>query len=90
MQPKICLFLVDNSSYLKKSKGVKKSAAGKRPQKENEDVLSNKKYLRHSINRIQSENHEIGTCEITKISLSCFNYKIHILNNRFDGLVLSY
>ena len=42
MQPKIYLFLVDNSSYLKKSKGVMKSAAGKRPHKENEDVLSKK------------------------------------------------
>ena len=33
------------------------------------DVLLNNKYLRHSINRIQSKDHRIGTYEIVKISL---------------------
>ena len=30
----------------------------------------------HSMNRIQSKNHGIGTYEINKISLSCFDDKI--------------
>ena len=44
------------------------------------------KCLRHSMNRIQSKNHIIGTYEINKIS--CFDYKIHIPNHGYDGLAL--
>ena len=33
-------------------------------------------FLRDSMNRIQSEDHRIGTYEINKISLSCFDDKI--------------
>ena len=31
-----------------------------------------------SMNRIQSKDHRIGTYEINKISLSCFDGKIYI------------
>ena len=31
-----------------------------------------------------------GTYEINKISLSCFDYKIYIENNGYDGLALGY
>ena len=46
--------------------------------------------MRHSMNRIQSIDHRIGTYEINKISLSCFGDKIYIQNNGFDGLVIGY
>ena len=36
------------------------------------DVLLNNKFLRHSMNRIQSKIHRTGTYEIYKISFSCF------------------
>ena len=42
------------------------------------------------MNRIQSENHRIGNYEINQISLSYFDDKMHILNNRYDGLALGY
>ena len=57
---------------------------------EYKDVLLDNKCLRHSMNRIQSKNHRIGTYEINKVSLSCFDDKIYILNNGYDGLVLGY
>ena len=57
---------------------------------EYKDVLLNKKCLRHSVNRIQSKDHRIGTYEINKISLSCFDDKIYIQNNGCDGLALGY
>ena len=41
------------------------------------------------MNRIQSKNHKIGTYEI-KISLLCFDDKIHILDNGIDVLDKSY
>ena len=40
-----------------------------RSHNEYEDVLLKKKCLRHSINRIQSKDHRIGTYEIKKIAL---------------------
>ena len=33
--------------------------------------------------RIQAKKHKIGTCEIDKISLSCFDGKRYVLN---DGI----
>ena len=57
---------------------------------EYKDVLLNNKCLRHSINRIQSKDHRIGTYEINKISLSCFDDKIYIKNNGYDGLAPGY
>ena len=35
-------------------------------------------------------DHGIGTYEINKISLSCFNDKTYIQNNVCDGLALCY
>ena len=49
-----------------------------------------KSCLRHSMDRSQSKNHKIRPYEITKISLSCFNDKIYIQNNGYDGLALGY
>ena len=42
------------------------------------------------MNRIQSKGCRIRTDQIIKISLPCFNDKIHIQNNRYDGLALGY
>ena len=57
---------------------------------EYKDVLLNKKCLRHSVNRTQSKDHKIGTYEIKKIYLSCFNDKMYIQSNECDGLALGY
>ena len=57
---------------------------------EYKDVLLNKNCLRYSMNRIQSKDHRIGTYEINKISLSCFDAKVFIQNNGYDGLLLRY
>ena len=47
------------------------------------DTLFNKKVLRHKMKRIQSKKHKLGTYEINKKSLSCFDDKIFVLN---DGI----
>ena len=52
------------------------------------DVLLNNKCIRHSMNRIQSKDHRIGTYVMNKISLPCFDDKIYIQNNGYDGLVI--
>ena len=40
--------------------------------------------------RIQSKYHKIVSFEIKKISLSCFDEKIYIQNNRYGELTLGY
>ena len=37
------------------------------------------------MNKIQIKDNRIGTCEINKILLSCFDDKIYIQNNGYDG-----
>ena len=52
------------------------------------DVLFNKKIIRNKMKRIQSKKHKLGTSEIDKISLSCFDNKTYVLD---DGIyALSY
>ena len=42
------------------------------------DVLFNKKIIRHRMKRIQTKKHKLGTNEIDKISLSCFDDKRYV------------
>ena len=42
------------------------------------------------MNTIQSKNHRIGTYVPQQIFSSCFDDKIYILNNGYDGLALGY
>ena len=53
---------------------------------ENKDVLLKNKCIRHTMNRIQSKEHRIGTYEINKIQLPFFDDKICIKNSEYDGL----
>ena len=47
------------------------------------DTLFNKKIMRHKMKRIQAKKHKVGTYEIDRISLSCFDDKRFVLN---DGI----
>ena len=49
------------------------------------DVIFNKKIIRHKMKRIQAKKHKIGTYEIDKTSLSCFDDKRRVLD---DGIHL--
>ena len=58
---------------------------------ENEWVLHtlfNKKVLWHQMRRIQGKKHKLGTHEINKISLSCFDDKIFVLDDGIHTLRL--
>ena len=79
--PKMYLCLVRDKIEHKKAKGVNKNVLATISYNEYKDILLNKKCLRHSMNRIQSKDHKIGTYEINKISLSCFDNKIYIQSN---------
>ena len=42
--------------------------------------------MRHTMKRIQSELHKIGTYEICKMFLSCFDDKTYILGDGINSL----
>ena len=89
LKSKMYLFLEHNDEH-KKAKGVNKKVVAKIGHNEYKDVLWNNKHIRHSMNRIQTKDHRIITYEISKISLYCFDDKIYIKNNGYDGLALGY
>ena len=45
------------------------------------DTLFDKKVIRHKMKRIQGKKRKIGTYEINKTSLSCFNDKRFVLDD---------
>ena len=42
--------------------------------------------MRHEMKRIQSKLHQIGTYNVRKIYLSCFNDKIYMLDDGINNL----
>ena len=49
-------------------------------------VLFNKKFIRQKMKRIQAKEHKIGTYEIDKISVSCFDDKRYVLDDEVNSL----
>ena len=62
--------MVDNNSEHEKAKDVNRNVVATTSHNEYKDVLLNNKCIRHSMNRIRSKNHRIGTYEIKKFH--CF------------------
>ena len=54
--------------------------------KEFYDTLFQKKILRDKMRGVISKNHNVGTYEANKISLSCFDDKRYILRNGINTL----
>ena len=76
LKSKMHSMLLDNGKESNTAKGVNIATEFK----EYEDTLINKKIIRHKTRRIQSKKHKIGTYEVNKISLSCFDDKRCILD----------
>ena len=79
------LVTIDNEEN-KKAKGVNKNVVKNIRHREYIDVLFNKKMIKHKIKRIQSKLHKIGTYDVCKISLSCFDDKRYILDDGINSL----
>ena len=60
MKAKTYPFLVENNEH-KKAKDVNNNAVATIRHNEDKDVLLNNKYIRHSMNRIESKDHIIET-----------------------------
>ena len=79
LKSKMYFLLSDDGKESNTAKGINISTEFN----EFKDTLFNKKVIRHKMKRIQSKKHKIGTYEINKISLSCFDDKRFVLD---DGI----
>ena len=68
------LIAVDGGK-IKIAKGVSKNGVKNIRHEGYINVLFNNKMMRHKMKRIQSKLHRIGTYDVCKISLSCFDDK---------------
>ena len=84
LRSKMYSYIKDNQTGDKKAKGIKKNTIEKDIIHENyRETLFNNKQMHHKMRTIRNWNHELGSYEINKISLSCFDDKRYILN---DGI----
>ena len=82
LKSKMYSLIADNDKEVNKAKGVNK----KLRHEEYLSVLFNKKVVRHKMKRIQSVLHDVYTYDINKITLSCFDDKIYVLNDGINTL----
>ena len=82
LKSKMYSLISSDNKEINKAKGLNK----KLRHKEYVDVLFNKRVVRHKMKRIQLKLHEIGTYDLKKISLSCFDDKRYVLGDGINTL----
>ena len=84
LKSKMYSYTKDNNQEIKTAKGNKKCVVKKDIKNEDyKNTLFNKMQLHHKMKTIRSDKHQLGSYEINKVSLSCFDDKRHILE---DGI----
>ena len=82
LRSKMYSYTKDNQKGGKTAKGIKKNVIKKDIQRENyKETLFNNKQMYHKMKTIRSQNHELSSYEINKVSLSCFDNKRYILED---------
>ena len=82
LKSKMYSYIKDNGEGNKTAKGVKKNVIRNDMRHVNyNDVLMNNTQMRHKMRSIRSVKHQLGTYEINKISLSCYDDKRYIHDN---------
>ena len=81
----------DNEKGGKTAKGIKKNVIKNNIKHEDyKNVLFNNEQIYHKMKTIRSQNHKLGSFEINKISLSCFDDKRYIHNNGTTSYAYGY
>ena len=84
LRSKMYSYIKDNNGGGKTAKGIKKCIIKKDITHGNyKDTLFNSKQMYHKMKTIRSQNHQLASYELNKVSLSCFDDKRYILN---DGI----
>ena len=84
LRSKMYSYMKDNKKGGKTAKGIKNNIIKKNIKHENyKETLFNNKQMYHKMKTKRSQNHQLGSYEINKVSLSCFDDKRYILE---DGM----
>ena len=82
LRSKMYSYMKENQKGGKTAKGIKKNIITKNIKHEDyKEVLFNNKQIHHTMKTIRSNNHQLGSFELNKISLSCFDHKRFIHEN---------
>ena len=84
LRSKMYSYMKDNHRGGRTAKGIKKYIIKNNIKHENyKETLFNNEQMHHKMKTIRSNNHQIGSYELNKVSLSCFDDKRYILE---DGM----
>ena len=84
LRSKMYSYIKDNQKGEKTAKGIKKNIIKNDLKHINyKETLFDKKQMHHKMKTIRSQNHQLGSYEINKVSLSCYDDKRYILE---DGI----
>ena len=82
LKSKMYSYVKSNNKGGKTAKGIKNNIIKNDIKHEDyKKVLLNNEQLRHKMKTIRSQKHQLGSYEINKVSLSCFDDKRYIHNN---------
>ena len=82
LRSKMYSYIKDDGKGGKTVKGIKKNVTKSNVKHDNyRNMLINNKQMHHKMKTIRSQRHQLGSYEINKISLSCFDDKHYILDN---------
>ena len=84
LRSKMYSYIKDNQKVGKTAKGIKKNIIKNNIKHEDyKNILLENRQMHHTMKTIRSNNHQLGSYEINKVSLSCFDDKRYISN---DGI----
>ena len=79
LRSKMYSYIKDNNKGGKTAKGIKKNVIKENIEHQDyKDTLFNNREMYHKMKTIRSDNHQLGSYEINKVSLSCFDDKRYI------------
>ena len=82
LRSKMYSYMRDDRKGGKTAKGIRKNVIKKNITHENyKETLFNNKQMHHTMKTIRSNNHQLGSYELNKVPLSCFDDKRYILED---------
>ena len=86
LRSKMYSYIKNNQKGGNTAKGIKKNVIKNNIMHDDyKETLFNNKQMYHKMKTIRSENHQLGSYELNKVSLSCFDDKRYIHNNGIDS-----
>ena len=86
LRSKMYSYIKDNQKGGKTAKGIKKNVIKNNIIHDDyKETLFNNKQMYHKMKTIRSENHQLGSYELNKVSPSCFDDKRYIHNNGINS-----